>query len=97
MKIEVIRLFTAAGQVDLAAENGICRYEDVTVELTGGKIAVTGGILSLRCCDDLIADIAADTRVGTKFIGDGCSFYRRDRHDPQQHSCQHQHQRKGAF
>ena len=31
MKIENIRLFTAAGQVDLVLENGVCRYEDVTV------------------------------------------------------------------
>ena len=43
MKIENIRLFTAAGQVDLILENGICRYNDVTIEFDGCNVAVTGG------------------------------------------------------
>ena len=43
MNIQNIRLFTAAGQVDLTLENGIARYNDVTVEYDCGKVAVTGG------------------------------------------------------
>ena len=43
MKIENIRLFTEAGQVDLVLENGICRYNDVTIEFDGCNVAVTGG------------------------------------------------------
>ena len=48
MKIENIRLFTAAGQVDLVLENGICRYEDVTVEFDGANVAITGGETKLK-------------------------------------------------
>ena len=48
MKIENIRLYTAAGQVDLVLENGICRYEDVTVEFDGANVAITGGATKLQ-------------------------------------------------
>ena len=43
MTIESIRLLTQGGQYVLAAENGICRHDDVTVELSGGNVAITGG------------------------------------------------------
>ena len=48
MKIENIRLFTAAGQVDLILENGVCRHEDVTVEFDGANVAITGGETMLK-------------------------------------------------
>ena len=43
MKIENVRLFTEAGQVDLVLENGICHHNDVTVEFDGANVAITGG------------------------------------------------------
>ena len=48
MKIENIRLFTAAGQVDLILGNGVCCHEDVTVEFDGANVAITGGETMLK-------------------------------------------------
>lgn len=42
-KIEKIRLFTQTAQVGLTLENGVCHYEDVTVELCGCSVAITAG------------------------------------------------------
>ena len=61
MKINNIRLITQGGQFELAAKNGICHYDDVTVELSGGSVAITGGdtpILKLEIdyCNEYFRD-----------------------------------------
>ena len=48
MTINEIRLFTESGPVALTLQNGVCHYNDVTVEFDGANVAITGGETSLK-------------------------------------------------